>query len=348
MKKLISSLLVLVAVVALVAVGFGGAGSSTGGKKAVLLTGGPVNDGGWNQMAYEGLKELEGMGFEIANTENVTQENQKNAIKAYADQGYNLIIGHGYEWGDALLETAKEYPEIKFFQTGGNQGGEAPNIASAEFKSYELGYLGGKLGVELTKSKKFGFVGAQKIPTVAGEADGLKVAVKESDPTIEVIDVYTGSWTDISAGKKAAEQLINQGVDVILGLSNACDAGIVQAIEEANAAGKDVKYIGCAGDFYESYKKDFIVNSCVKDVSKVIAKIGENVQNDKFEAKPWVPGFKESVLHLGTWSPVATDELKAKVKGIQTELNEGKITKKQIFALTGAPESEYPEQKGEQ
>ena len=54
-----------------------------------------------------------------------------------------------------------------------------PNIASAEFKSYELGYLGGKLGVKLTKSKKFGFVGAQKIPTVAGEAEGLKVALKE-------------------------------------------------------------------------------------------------------------------------------------------------------------------------
>ena len=33
MKNLISSLLVLVAVVALVAVGCGGAGSSTGGKK---------------------------------------------------------------------------------------------------------------------------------------------------------------------------------------------------------------------------------------------------------------------------------------------------------------------------
>ena len=44
-------------------------------------------------MAYEGLKELENMGSEVANTENVTQENQKNAIKAYADQAYNLIIG---------------------------------------------------------------------------------------------------------------------------------------------------------------------------------------------------------------------------------------------------------------
>ena len=160
--------------VALIAVGCGTTDTSTNNKKAALLTGGPVNDGGWNQLAYEGLMKIKDMGFEIANTESVTQENQKNAIKAYADQGYTLIIGHGYEWGDALVEAANEYPDIKFVQIGGSRGTEAPNLSSVEFRSYELGYLGGKVGASLTESKKFGFVGAQKIPTVNAEVYAIK------------------------------------------------------------------------------------------------------------------------------------------------------------------------------
>ena len=153
-------------------------------------------------------------------------------------------------------------------QIGGTRGGEASNIASAEFRGYELGYIGGKVGADLTKTKKYGFVGASKIPTVTAEVEGIKAGVKESDPTIEVIDVYTGSWTDIAVGKKVAEQLINQGVDVILGISNACDAGVIQAIEEANAAGANIQFIGWTGDFYKSYQKDFIAHHVFKTYQK--------------------------------------------------------------------------------
>ncbi|AMP21008.1 hypothetical protein AZF37_07395 [endosymbiont 'TC1' of Trimyema compressum] len=75
MKKKMSITLVLIVVVVL----FVGCGTSkTEAKmKAALLTGGPVNDGGWNQLAYEGLQKLEVAGFEIANTENVSQDSQK-------------------------------------------------------------------------------------------------------------------------------------------------------------------------------------------------------------------------------------------------------------------------------
>ncbi|WP_172793098.1 hypothetical protein [endosymbiont 'TC1' of Trimyema compressum] len=44
--------------------------------------------------------------------------------------------------------------------------------------------------------------------------------------------------------KKAAEQLINQGVDAIVGIGDACDAGVIQAVDEAAVAGKEVWFIG--------------------------------------------------------------------------------------------------------
>ena len=98
--------------------------------------------------------------------------------------------------------------------------------------------MGGKVAASLSgENKKLGFVGAVKIPTLIAEVVAIKAAVKETDPSIEVIDIYTGSWTDIAAGKKAAEQLINQGVD------------------EATVVGKKVWFIGWGwtGDFYSQF-----------------------------------------------------------------------------------------------
>ena len=70
MKSKIVGLLAIITAIAFAAFGCGSsAGEGNGeGMKAALLTTGPVNDGGWNQMAYEGLVELQGMGFDIANT----------------------------------------------------------------------------------------------------------------------------------------------------------------------------------------------------------------------------------------------------------------------------------------
>ncbi len=339
MKKIISVLLILLAGVLLTACG--GSAEKEDTLKAALLTGGPVNDGGWNQMAYEGLMGLEEIGYEVGNTENVQQDGQKQAIQAYADQGYDLIIGHGYEWGDSLTEMANSYPDIKFLQIGGNAGGLVPNLTSAEFKSYELGYVMGKVAAATTESKKFGFVGAMKIPTLVAEITAIKGAIKEADPSITVAEIYTGSWSDVAAGKKAGEQMINQGIDTIIGIGDACDAGVIQAIDEAKAAGKDVKFIGWTGDFYEAYQKDYIITSGIQDVQAIIKNIAIEVKDGTFESRYYLPGFKSGGLAIGTWSPIATDAQKEAGEDAVKRIVDGDITPRQIFDLAGVPASEY-------
>lgn len=339
MKKIISVLFILLAGAMLTACG--GSAEKDDTLRAALLTGGPVNDGGWNQMAYEGLVALKDIGYEVSNTENVAQDGQKQAIQAYADQGYDLIIGHGYEWADALTEMGEQYPDIKFLQIGGNAGGKIPNLTSGEFKSYELGYVMGKVAAATTQSKKFGFVGAMKIPTLVAEVTAIKAAIKESDPTITIAEIYTGSWTDVAAGKKAGEQMINQGIDTILGIGDACDAGIIQAIDEAKAAGKDVKFIGWTGDFYKAYQKDFIISSGIQDVQGVIMTVAKEVQDDTWVSRYFLPSISDDLLRIGEWSPKATAEAKAAGEAAVKAIKDGKITPRQIFDLSGAPASEY-------
>jgi basic membrane protein A len=313
--------------------------------RAALLTSGPVNDGGFNMLAYNGLLELEKMGFEVANTENVTQDSQKAAIEAYTAQGYNLIIGNGYEFGEALAEAAVDNPDIYFFQVSGSMGGQTNNMSSAEYRATENGYYAGYIAANLTETNKVGFVGAQEIPTVAEEARSYESTVQKLNPDITFQSLYTGSWTDIVAGKNAAKQLIDAGCDVIGGLGDACDAGVMQAIEEAQAQGKKVWMIGWSADFNISNPgKDYIATSLMQDTGKLIASYGQQILDGTWQGKAAVVGTTEDVQYIGTWDETVPQDVKDICEAEVQKIKDGTLNKKAIFEWQGRPESEYYKQ----
>ena len=82
------------------------------GLKVALLMSGAANDQGWNQTAYEGTqKACEKYGCELAYTENLEAADIAAAFADYAANGYDVVIGHGYEFGDPALEVAATYPD---------------------------------------------------------------------------------------------------------------------------------------------------------------------------------------------------------------------------------------------
>jgi len=82
--------------------------------KVALLLPGSVADGGWSQLAYQGLQNLKAQGFSVASSESVPQAQMEQVIRGYADDGYNLIIGHSFEYGSAFNEIAPEYPDSQW------------------------------------------------------------------------------------------------------------------------------------------------------------------------------------------------------------------------------------------
>ena len=78
------------------------------GLKVALLMSGAANDQGWNQTAYEGAqKACDKYGCELAYTENLEAADISAAFADYASAGYDVVIGHGYEFGDPALEVAE-------------------------------------------------------------------------------------------------------------------------------------------------------------------------------------------------------------------------------------------------
>ncbi|MFW6030748.1 MAG: BMP family protein, partial [Halanaerobiales bacterium] len=184
--------------------------------KAALLVSGNVDDEGWNQSAYEGLVLIEEKyGWDIAYTETVGQAEQYDIMRSYANQGFDLIIGHGFQYEDALKRAAEQYPDVYFLQIGGfAENGD--NLSSAVFTEGHSGYLPGILAAGMTESNKVGLIGAEALPTITTEFAAMQNAIKKYNEEAEIMESYVGSMVDVGAARETAIAQINQGVDIIV------------------------------------------------------------------------------------------------------------------------------------
>ena len=116
-----------------------------------LLLPGSLNDGGWNAAAYAGLMELKDEGYEVAFTENIAIAGIEEAMRNYALEGFDLVIGHGFEFGEPAMRVAAEYPDVNFYVSGKMPDGVSEedlpaNTGFMDMKEYEAALSGGHCG----------------------------------------------------------------------------------------------------------------------------------------------------------------------------------------------------------
>jgi basic membrane protein A and related proteins len=78
----------------------------------VLLLTGVITDGGWNQLAFNGLKSL-GPGFRTAYAENIGLAQMQEVARGYSDDGFDLIMGHGFEFSSAFARHCARLSKAK-------------------------------------------------------------------------------------------------------------------------------------------------------------------------------------------------------------------------------------------
>ena len=80
-------------------------------KVGLITDLGQLNDNGFNELAYNGLKRAEReLGVEGRVVESKSAADYVPNMTTLARQGYDLIIGVGFAQGDAIATAAKKYP----------------------------------------------------------------------------------------------------------------------------------------------------------------------------------------------------------------------------------------------
>ena len=157
---------------------------------------------GFNQSGYEGLLAIEEqLGAEIAFSENTPVADFVNTYRDFADQGYNVIIGHGFEFGDMAMEVAPDYPDITFI-VDSNPVVSAENVAGITGKTWEATYLLGVLAGLMTETDKIGGIAGFDFPILVAQMEAYRMGAESVNPDVEVTTVYIGSFEDVSRPRK--------------------------------------------------------------------------------------------------------------------------------------------------
>ncbi|MCF8000769.1 MAG: BMP family protein [Halanaerobiales bacterium] len=302
MKKL----LLMVIVTSLVLVMAGSGLVSADEFKAALLVPSSINDDGWNQSAYQGLLKIEEeLGAKVSYIKAPTPSEKKASFRDYGERGYDIVIGHGFQFQDPAKEIAPNYPDTTFITIGGSNTAE--NLSPVVIKGEDGFYLAGIAAAIISKTDKIGLIGGQEIPAISKCFRGFELGVESVDPDVEVMTTYVGSWEDVNAGYEAALSQINQGADIIVPNANAVGIGAFKASKE-----EEVYSFGYIND-QTHFAPNTMLGSIMLDLPKAFLTIAQRVKSGEFNTGEIVEiGLKEDVTYI-KWNEKLKEEVPEKV-----------------------------------
>lgn len=295
------------------------------GLKVALLLSGAANDQGWNQTAYEGAqKACEKYGYELAYTENLEVADISAAFADYASAGYDVVIGHGYEFGDPALEVAETYPDTKFICTEADAS--ADNVASYVMACEQTAYVEGIIAASTSESGKLGAIGPIPGDSLVKIINGYEDGAKSVNPDTEVQTAWTNSFVDTQLAQEAAKAMIDNGVDVIKHCANACGNGAMTAAVEAG--------IWCQGDSYDqsSLAPDNILDSAIYNLDVVIDTALGSVADGSFEGDVYNLGMADGAVEV-LLSDNLSDDVKATAQDAIDKIVSGELEVERDYTM---------------
>ncbi|MBA3946978.1 MAG: BMP family ABC transporter substrate-binding protein [Herpetosiphonaceae bacterium] len=307
---------------------------TTGGKKirvGLVTDTGKVNDGTFNQFAYEGMKRAEkDLGVEVNYVETAQQSDYEKNMATFADQKYDLIIGVGFLMGDAIKASATKYPNTMFAIVDSAADTSTLNLKGLVFQEDQAGYLAGVAAALTSKTGKIGVVGGKQIPPVQKYVMGYEAGAKSIKADIVVKSVYIDSFTDAAKGAESAKSMISDGADVIFGAGGQTGSGGIQA-----AAAQGVNVIGVDQDEYLTTFKngatagsDKLITSALKRVDNAVYQVIKDATMGQFKGGNAVGtaangGIDYAPAHKAT--AVMTSDITGKLDAVKKGLADGSI-----------------------
>ena len=264
MFKKMRSLLLVTLVVGGTVVGCGKSTDDVDKTKVTLvLSTGGVNDQSFNQSAWEGAQEAEKeLGVEVSYLESKSDSEYIQNIETAIDNDSDLVIGVGFQMGDAIKEVAEAYPEQNFAIIDSTYEEIPENVRPILFNEEQAGYAVGLIASQMTKTGTVGFIGGIDIPSCSNFGVGFKKAIEEENKNNKVLVQYTNSFTDAAKGRVVAEQMVKDGADILFMASGGGNNGILEVVKENN-----IKAIGV--DMPSNYlSPNDIVTSALKNVGE--------------------------------------------------------------------------------
>ena len=248
---------------------------------------GGKDDRSFNAAAWQGVQRAaKDFPIVLRDIEPGTPNAIEPAMRAFAEQNFDLIIGVGFAQAPIMEQVAKDYPNIQFAIIDGES--KLPNVASLQFKEHEGSYLVGILAAKASRTGTIGFLGGMDIGLIHRFAQGYEEGAKSINPNIQVIRNYVGvtdaAWNNPGKGKELSLAQIGKGADVIFTAAGNSGLGAFDAVEQQGVQnGRATHFVIGVDSNQNMVKPGFVLTSMVKRVDNAVYDIVQDVVNHRFK-----------------------------------------------------------------
>ncbi|MCU1586392.1 MAG: family transporter substrate-binding protein [Microbacteriaceae bacterium] len=327
---------------------------------------GGFDDKSFNQLGLQGLiAGAKAVGATYKKAESNSDTDYAPNIDSMVAANCNLIVTVGFNLSAATITAAKANPDIQFAiidDAADNSGAkdakgndipdgkvDAPNIKPILFDTAQAAYLGGYAAASYSKSGVVGTFGGMQFPTVTtfmdGFADGVDGYNKAKSKSVKVVgwDVanqtgsFTGGFAANDTAKSTAQNLIDQGADVIFPVGGPIFQSAGAAITDS---GKDIALMGADADVFNTFPTydKLYLTSVLKGIDpavQAVVKLTAKQKAGTFDNVAYVGTLKNDGVGVAPFHDFASKvnpDLQKELDAIKGDIISGKLTVKSYLS----------------
>ena len=280
------------------------------------------NDLAFTQSIVDSVNRVgESRAIEVAITDGTfIVEDAAAAIRGYADDGFDMVIAHGSQYGGPLQEIAPDFPETSFaWGTSADTFG-LDNVYAYTVSADQGGYVNGVIAAQLTESNVLGVVGPIEVGDAALYVNGFVAGVEAQNPDATVNVNYIESFSDVALASEAANAHVSNGADVLTGTAQMVVGATGVATEN------DVPWFGTQSDQTE-LAPNLTVASQVYRWEVALNQFLDNVAAGTLGGESFTLTFENGGLEMSFNSGFALDaEIQASADATIAGLTDGSLT----------------------
>jgi basic membrane protein A len=209
--------------------------------------------------------------IEIAVTDGTfVVEDAAAAMRGYADDGYDLVIGHGSQYGSFLPELAGDFPDTAFAWGTASDTFGLDNVSAYTAAADEGAYVQGVMAAALSQSGSIGVVGPIDVGDAALYVQGFVNGAESGGANAAV--TFTGDFANTTLAAEAANAFVANGADVMTGTAQMV-VGAVGVAEQ-----QDVLWFGTQSN-QSSLAPSIVVASQVYKWEVVLSDLVEQIKD---------------------------------------------------------------------
>lgn len=300
---------------------------------------GGIDDKSFNATSWQGMElAKQELGVEVAYLESQQQADYAANITQFIDQGYDMIVTVGFLLGDDTKKFAEQNPNIKFAIVDFAYDPPIPNVLGLTFATDEAAFLTGYLAAGMTKTGKVGTFGGIKIPPVTifmvGFEYGVNYYNQKHGTNVQVLGwntakdegLFVGNFESTDDGRRAGEDLIAEGADIIMPVAGPVGLGTAAAVKDHPGTmliGVDTDWCVSAAEYCP-----VVLTSVMKNMHIAVRDAIKMAKEGTFQGGVYVGTLKNDGVGIAPFHEFDDDvptSLKAELEEVAKGIKDGTI-----------------------